>query len=733
MINSAHAADPTPGPPPSRLEGRVLRRGTMVPIADASLTLSTGATTSSDAEGRFSVEIDAAATTRPVDLVVSASGYETLRLSETLAAGIARTVEYRLLPLPGGADRYRSTVRGNANHEGERFTIRDEELRQSAGTGGDPFRVIGSLPGVIQPVPLLPVYIVRGGSPGMTGFFLDGMRVPLLFHLVFVDGVIHPRIIDRIDFYPGSYDVTFGRFSSGVTDAATRAARTDAPAHGEVELRLFDASALIELRLPAGVSVLAAGRYGFPGPLVHLFEPGVEINYWDYQLRADWRGLTLEAIGSFDSLKLNLASFGGRQNVDAQFLTTFHRVQLRDRFRSGPVEMEAALVGGLDRMTVLSGQGVQKLALSARFEARARWPWWMLQAGADAEISRYRGEQFTADGTAAAPDQLGELAGDRDGVVAGAFAQGSLVLDRLVGRPAAVTLGVRSDVYHAGPVTLLGIEPRLLFRYSPLPQLELFGGFGLYQQPPSFPVPLPGIDTFALQLGLQRAWQGSVGIKVKLPLDLSVSATGYFGKFSNMNDVVIDFVAAGCTSPPPESLTGIPAYITRQIGGAGYGMELLLRRQEGRVTGWIAYTLSRAERVYSCGLGPSDFDQAHVLNVALQVRLPWRLMAGGRLRFTSGRPYTQLGVDFASMTVSGSRNNARLPSYVQLDLRIDREWIFDRFSLAVFLEAINVTYAESVFGVTYPKDPVLMITRYDQPQIQGFRWVVPSLGVRGWF
>ncbi len=390
-------------------------------------------------------------------------------------------------------------------------------------------------------------------------------------------------------------------------------------------------------------------------------------------------------------------------------------------------------MGGLDRMSIFSGQGVQKLGLSAR--VNAGYKIWNLHfnAGLDGELSRFSAENFTTDQTRAAPDELGELAGDRDGLVGGGYAQATLALDKWVGAPGAVTAGVRVDAYHAGSSTLLGVDPRLTFRYAPWKQLEFFGGFGQYTQPPSFPVPLPGIDTFALQLGLQRSIQGSVGLRVRLPEDIAVSATGYYGRFDNINDVVIDFQASACTSAPPESVKGLAAFITRQVRGAGYGMEILVRRQSGRVTGWVAYTLSRSERIFSCGLAPSDFDQTHVLNAVVQVRLPWRLTAGARFNLATGRPYTLLQADLATASFTGSRNNERLPTYVQLDLRVDREWIFDRWRLAVFLEALNVTYSESIYGVTFPKDPTLMVTRYDQPQLEGFRWILPSIGARGSF
>jgi hypothetical protein len=117
----------------------------------------------------------------------------------------------------------------------------------------------------------------------------------------------------------------------------------------------------------------------------------------------------------------------------------------------------------------------------------------------------------------------------------------------------------------------------------------------------------------------------------------------------------------------------------------------------------------------------------------VQVRLPWRLMLGFRLNVSSGRPYTLVTADLASGTTVGHRNNERLPTYVQLDLRLDREWIYKRWALALFVELINVTYSQTIFGVDYPKDPILMTTRYDQPQFQGFRFILPSIGLRARF
>ena len=90
-------------------------------------------------------------------------------------------------------------------------------------------------------------------------------------------------------FYPGAYDASFGRYAGGIIDAKTRAARSDGY-HGELELRLFDLSALVELPLPKDVRITLSGHYGYPGPIIHAIDSRVDVGYWDYQLRLDWKG-----------------------------------------------------------------------------------------------------------------------------------------------------------------------------------------------------------------------------------------------------------------------------------------------------------------------------------------------------------------------------------------------------------------------------------------------------------
>jgi hypothetical protein len=60
-----------------------------------------------------------------------------------------------------------------------RDSMRGREIRQMPGAFGDAFRAIEALPGVTPIMSGLPYFFVRGAPPGNTGYFIDGVRVPV--------------------------------------------------------------------------------------------------------------------------------------------------------------------------------------------------------------------------------------------------------------------------------------------------------------------------------------------------------------------------------------------------------------------------------------------------------------------------------------------------------------------------------------------------------------------------
>ena len=173
-------------------------------------------------------------------------------------------------------------------------------------------------------------------------------------------------------------------------------------------------------------------------------------------------------------------------------------------------------------------------------------------------------------------------------------------------------------------------------------------------------------------------------------------------------------------------------YVNDGIGRA-YGLEVMLRhRPTARFFGWVSYTLMRSERRQE----PADpwllfqFDQTHILTVIGNYRLGRGWELGLRFRLVSGNPYTaRLGSTFNADTSSfvpiiGPVNGARLPTFHQLDLRVDKTWQLGRgVSRDLYIDVQNVYNHSNVEGVSYSFDSRQIAYTNGLP-------ILPSLGVR---
>ncbi len=123
---------------------------------------------------------------------------------------------------------------------------------------------------------------------------------------------------------------------------------------------------------------------------------------------------------------------------------------------------------------------------------------------------------------------------------------------------------------------------------------------------------------------------------------------------------------------------------TELVNGIGraYGAELLIRKQNGKLTGWVGYTISRSERKVD---GPtvettindgdwyaSNYDKLHDLSVVANYTFNPKWEVGGSFVFQTGRPYTPPSgkYEFEDITIPiyEGRNTSRIPAYHRLDL-----------------------------------------------------------------
>ncbi|HEY0707673.1 MAG TPA: TonB family protein, partial [Polyangia bacterium] len=490
-----------PAPPRARadadavLEGLVLSRGTRDPVTAASLVAVDTKTKLryagvSDRDGVFRLSVPSGTT---LDLFISADQHEAFVQRETLERNQRLQVKYLLRR--ESFSPYQSYVRAETDRtEVSRTTLSGRELTQVPGTFGDPFRAVHVLPGVSQLMSLLPMPIVRGASPGNTGTLLDGARIPLLFHLLAGPSVIHPELIDHMDFYPGGFPVRYGGYTGGIIDGTSKRS-----ARGErrIELDANLAQTGLLVREPFGsVDVTAAGRIGYPGLLLQLFTDRTTLSYWDYQLRADGRAgngrYTAFFYGAEDELSEREGAAGPWKN-SARF--AFHRADFRFHRGSDSVGEVYRLLFAYDD-TRLSDDQTGEVASDNPLSngtrsiqpqiviRRSPWTWLDVSLGLESTLrfARYRPVAPPADG-AAMPSPT-----DRDGL----FTVSSVYSDVVIkaGERLRLIPGVRGDLYDERrtrmgayrSTTRSSVDPRLMARLRMHESAWLKAVVGRYHQ-----------------------------------------------------------------------------------------------------------------------------------------------------------------------------------------------------------------------------------------------------------
>jgi hypothetical protein len=168
--------------------------------------------------------------------------------------------------------------------------------------------------------------------------------------------------------------------------------------------------------------------------------------------------------------------------------------------------------------------------------------------------------------------------------------------------------------------------------------------------------------------------------------------------------------------------------------GRAYGLELLLKKKEGRLTGWIGYTLSKTERKIE-GINGNNWynarqDRTHDISVVGIYDVNDRWSISGVFVYNTGDAVTyptgKYNVQGQTLYQYAARNANRMPAYHRLDFsatyeknktkRMHGSWNFSLY---------NVYGRENAFRISFkddPNDP----TRTQIIRTALFKWV-PSV------
>ena len=720
-------AEPEPVEAPVNLTGQVIEMATRRQLGEMFVSVAgTELTTQTDAEGRFELRGVPLGT---VTVEVARPGWATKQIEIEILEGQVQDAQI-WVKNEDYAENEAVGVYTRNKDEVTRTTISMAEARKIPGTFGDPIRVIQNLPGAARSPFSTGLLIIRGANPEDSGVYVDGVRIPIIYHLGGFASVIAPELVESVDYLPGSYGVQYGRQMGGTIDVTTK---KDAPeqAHLAWSTDLLDSGGVFEARLGKDDQhhVGVAARRSYVDAIIVPVQQRVGTNFvasprWmDYQLRYGYRGLDntnidLFVMGLDDKLILSTPDdFAQGTDQDAQgglsvhyfthraILNVEHRVNDKVDFIFKPAV-------GWDKTEFGLGQAFRSDIDQLLLEVRAETPITLnehvqIVPGVDYISGWYR-FQFELPVNPDTFDTFDPLAEREDWGVSdtGSFWGPDVYLkanlrplqdtDRLYLQP-----GMRvSYVNVPGQYDTVGYDPRIAGKLRLWKDGYLKAASGLYTQPPQATESYQPEGNY--ELFMEKSWASSVGFDQQLPLGFSFTTEAFY---KDLWDLIV-------FNP---DWTGLEdnAYVNEGTGHI-YGAELMLRKDSvGNAFGWVSYTYSRSFRqdYEDSKEYPYDFDQPHIFTALGGYKLPWQIQVSGRFQYTSGLPYT--GYDGAIYDAdlevwnpfsTGDRNSSRLPPYYALDARVEKGFTGKRFRGSIYVDFLNVIRGDNPEFVLYNYD-----------------------------
>ncbi|MFO8001087.1 MAG: TonB-dependent receptor [Marinilabilia sp.] len=639
-----------------------------------------------------------------------------------------------------------------------------EQIEKGAGAARDLAKVLQSFPGVGGTSSFRNDLIVRGGGPSENKFFLDGIEMPVLNHFSTQGasggpvGILNVDFIREVDFYSSAFPADRGGALSSVFEFKQIDANRDKPSFkataGASELSLSANTPLGEKT--GGLFSVRRSYLQFLFDQIGLpFLP----TFNDFQFRTRTRfdqknELTLLGVGALDQFKLNPSPDPTEENryiveylpVNEQWNYTvgasfkhfmdndyFVLALSRSHLNNSIYKYEDNDESDPDKL--LTDYISDEIQNRLRFELYSNPGKYTVRAGTNLEAASYYNRTYDQEFRGGMETET-NYRSEVDFFEYGLFGS---VSGTYFGEKLDLRLGLRMDGNNFSSDMNNPLEqfsPRFSASYRFVPQFSLnFNTGRYYQLPPYTSIGFRDNEGSLVNkrngLSYIRADHLIGGVEWRPNTSTRISLEGFLKDYDNypfsLNDSVSlaskggDFGVLGAEE------------VTSTSGGRAYGAEVLVRqRKPGRFSYILAYTWVTSKFTDVDGdYIPSSWDSGHLLTFTFNRSLKNNWDVGMKWRFAGGLPYTPYDLEKSERVqawnargreyIDYSRfNEERLEPFHQLDLRVDKSWMFRKFSLGLYMDIQNVYNKENeqppklVQNLNEDGDPV--IENPDEPR-----------------
>lgn len=680
-----------------------------------------GAYAFTDAQGRYSIKVplgerrltfsEYTKEDMPIRVIVRSDGTLDIVMKEKVTA-----LRSAYVSAEGMAD-HRRTGMGL-----EKMNMRTLSKIPSAFGEGDVLKAVTNLPGVKTVGEASSGFNVRGGSADQNLILFNEGTIYNPSHMFGIFSAFNPDVVDNVELYKSSIPVQCGGRISSVLDIQSKEGDQE-KIKGSLGLGLLTSHFSVEG--PVGGSrttFVLGGRTTYSNWLLGLLPD----NSGYAGGSADFNDLNLGVTHRIDdSNTLQAFAYWSRDKFEFSGDTTFRynnlNAALRWRHKYGADNLMTVSAGYDRYANQLTDNNVALSSYSLSTSVG--------QAFLRTAFSSVKGDHTLSYGGSAVMYML------NPGVLT-PFADESEVSARsLSGESALEPALYFGDQWKASPVlsvdggarlsgfasfgrggAYLGPELRLSAKYSPQPNLSLKAGVNTmtqYIHLISNTSSISPMDTWKVcdaDIKPQRGLQAASGLYwTVFGGQVDISLEGYFKWVDNF----LDYKSGAVLTMNDHLADDLVTTYNRS-----YGLELMLRKQTGRLTGWLAYTLSRSELremqdrgVLTINRGEwyaAPHDKPHDVKLVTNYKFTHRYSLSVNVDYSTGRPVTiPIGQYYYNGGIRLSysdRNGYRIPDYFRMDMafNIDPGHYLKAFThMTATIGCYNVTGRRNAYSVYY--------------------------------